>query len=118
MASWPLNQTGTVTLDGSGNGTVQLSPDGPQEHWQPTLASVKVSTNTLLATCRVYVGPVVADQYFVDASYDGSTGDNTDRVTGYDVYRAGPYPSVWAVWTGGDPGSIATLNVIGTRDIR
>ena len=113
--SWPLNQSGTVVLDGSGNGTVQLQPDGPSEHWQATSASVKVSTNNQLATCRVYVGPVVADQYFVDASDDGSTGDNTDRVTGYDIYRAGPYPAIWAVWSGGDAGATATLNVIGTR---
>jgi len=116
-ASWPLNQTGTVVLDGSGNGTVQLTPDGPREHWQPANAAVKVSTNNALAVCRSYVGPSATDQYFVDASYDGSTGDNTDRVAGHDVYRAGPYPSVWAVWSGGDPGATATLILTGTRSL-
>lgn len=116
--SWPLNQTGTVILDGSGKGTVQLTPDGPNEHWAAAIAAVKVSTKVAEAICLVYVGPSATDQYFVDASVGGSTGDNTDRVSGYDIWRAGPYSSVWAVWTGGDAGATATLIVTGTRSIR
>ena len=115
MATWPLNQSGTVILDGSGNGTVQLTPDGPAEHWQVATASVKASTNTSEASCRVYIGPQATDPYFVDGTLSGSTGDSTDRTGGYDVARAGPYPSVWAVWSGGDTGATATLVLAGTR---
>lgn len=116
--SWQFKQPGTVTLDGSGNGTVQLTPDGPTEHWAIAVAAVKISTNVAEAICRVYVGPSATDPYFVDASFGGSTGDNTDRVAGYDIFRSGPHPSVFAVWAGGDAGAIATLTLTGTRSFQ
>ena len=118
-ASWPLNQSGTTVLDGSGNGTVQLIPDGPGEHWQVATASVKTTQPvTNEAACRIYCGPQAADQYFADGTLSGSTGDSTDRLAAYDVARAGPFPSVWAVWTGGDTGATATLILTGTRTLR
>lgn len=117
-SSWPLNQTGTVVLDGSGNGTVQLTPDGPSEHWQATLASVKASSNTKEASCKIYAGPSATDQFFVDGTLSGSTGDSTDRLAGYDIARTGPFPSIWAVWAGGDVGATATLVLAGTRSFQ
>ena len=104
----------TVTLDGSGNGTTRLGPVGPREVWTAAAASVSVATNAAEAQCRIYAGPAATPSYFVDGTLSGSTGDSTDRVSG----RAIPLGEfVWAVWTGGDPGAVATLNVIGTRTI-
>lgn len=100
-------ESATVTLDGSGDGTASTGPTGPNETWLPTNVSVICSSNASEATCKVYVGPRVADQYFKDLTVDGSTGDATDRCNV-------PVPKgwqVWAVWTGGDPGAVGTLNV-------
>jgi len=112
-----LNETGQVTLDGSGNGTVRLQPDGPQEHWIPTLASVKCTTAVNEATCKIYIGPKVSDDNFVDGTFSGSSGDATDRVTGYDIART-RNPYIFAVWAGGDPGAQATMVLNGTKEIR
>lgn len=113
-----LNEQLSVTLDGSGNGTVQLAPDGPREHWLPTLASVSVATPiTNEAQCKIYVGSKPTSDNFVDGTLSGSTGDSTDRVTGYDIARTAQ-PYIFAVWTGGDPGARATLVVNGTKEIR
>jgi hypothetical protein len=113
-----LNQTDQTTLDGSGNGVVQLSPDGSQEHWFPTIVSVKVSQPvTNEAQCKIYVGPSATDLSFVDGTLSGSTGDSTDRVTGQEIART-RMPYIFAMWTGGDPGHIATVTVTGEKAIQ
>lgn len=73
--------------------------------------SVICSSNTAEATCKTYVGPSAAPQYFKDITVDGSTGDSTDKCN-LPIPR-GSY--IWAVWSGGDPGATATLNVDGVR---
>ncbi len=78
------------------------------------MASVSASTNVKEAQCRIYVGPSPDPQYFVDATLSGSTGDSTDAVASQPV-RLGSF--IWAVWAGGDAGSVATLNVTGTKTI-
>lgn len=113
----PLNETGTVQLNGSGAGTVRLTPDGSNEKWLPTVASVKVSTNTAEATCKIYCGQTATDNNFVDGTFSGSTGDATDRLTGNIVsFTQNRY--IFAVWSGGDANAIATLNVVGTKEIK
>jgi len=113
MASSPLNEFGTVTLDGSGNGTLRMRPPGGAETWLPGIVSVKCSSNSSEAQCRIYVGPSATDPYFIDGTQSGSTGDSTDRAGGYQVDSHGNY--LWAAWTGGDPHAIATMQVGGTR---
>lgn len=109
-----LQRTLEVTLDGSGNGTVQFRPQG--ETWYPALISVKVATNTLEAQCRIYCGPTATDANYVDGTLSGSTGDSTDRVSGYVISnRQTPY--IFAVWTGGDAGAIATASITGAKDL-
>ena len=104
----------TAVLNGSGGGTVKLGPVGAREVWSPAVASVSVSTNVKEAQCRVYVGDSAVPANFIDGTLSGSTGDSTDRVSGSQV-KLGWY--VWAVWSGGDAGSVATLNVTGTREV-
>lgn len=115
--SLPLNESASVTLDGSGNGTVRMRPLSAAEHWLPTLASVSVSTNSSEAQCRIYAGRAAIQACFVDGTLSGSTGDSTDRISGYDI-NASQQPYVFAVWTGGDPGAQGTLVLSGTKEIR
>lgn len=108
-----LTETTDVVLDSSGNGTASLGPIGGSEIWYPANVSVICSSNTSEATCKTYAGPSATPQYFKDITVDGSTGDSTDRCNV-------PIPKnwfIWAVWTGGDAGAVATLNVDGTRTV-
>lgn len=100
----------SVVLDSSGNGTASTGPKGTRESWTPSTASVSVSTNVNESVCKIYVTSPLT---FVDGTTWGSTGDNTSNfaITLY------PGQAVEAVWTGGDPGSLATLAVMGTRQV-
>ncbi|MGH3121721.1 MAG: hypothetical protein ACRDND_11955 [Streptosporangiaceae bacterium] len=109
----PLQESGWVTLDASGNGTLKMVPYGGAVAWLPSVLSVKASSNTAEASCRNYIGPAPADQWFVDGTLSGSTGDSTDAVAGRQVDTHGN--SLWAVWEGGDPGATATMTVSGTQ---
>lgn len=115
MATVPIVPgVATVTLDASGNGTCKIGPVGPAEIWAPAVASFSVSTNVNEASCKIYVGDSAVPANFVDGSLTGSTGDATGRVGGY-LVPLGWW--IWAVWSGGDAGSVATLNVGGMRQI-
>lgn len=108
-----LAESTTVTLDASGNGTASLGPTGGNETWTPSNVYVEVSTSVNNAFVKVYAGPSTAAQYAKDSTVDGSTGDSTDKCNV--LIRKGSF--VWAVWTGGDPGSVATLNVDGQKNV-
>lgn len=113
----PLNESDNVTLDANGNGTVRLKPDSASMRWYPSVASVKCSTANSEAQCSIYAGWKVSDQYFVDGTLLGSSGNSSTNIAGYEI-SAAQSPAIWAVWTGGDPGAIATLTVEGTKEIR
>jgi hypothetical protein len=108
-----LNESISVTLDGSGNGTVKLGPVGHGVTWSVETASVGCSTNVHEAQCKIYVGNDTSQRFFRDATLSGSTGDSTDRVTG--TLRMNTF--VWAVWSGGDPGAQGTLTIDGEVNI-
>ncbi len=112
MTDVPLSETQQITLDGTGTGTARLGPAFGQS-WSPSTVSVKASTAILEAQCRIYLGSDTSDVNFVDGTLSGSTGDSTDRITG--PFRLPNY--IFAVWTGGDAGAVATLSVLGSRDI-
>lgn len=115
MSTVPLNESASVILNASGNGTVRMRPFGGGETWLPGSASFKATSAVKEAQCRIYIGPAPTDQYFVDSSLSGSTGDSTGRVGGYQVNSHGNY--LWAVWTAGDVGATATLQVTGVEVI-
>ncbi len=110
----PLRQYAQVVLNGSGAGTAKVGPLSARETWSPTSASIQCSTTVNEATCNVYAGSTATQPDYVDASFAGSSGDSTSRVSGTTIY-CGQY--VWAVWTGGDPGATATLTVTGSRTV-
>lgn len=115
MRTRPLNRSVAVTLNGSGAGQAQIGPALPGEVWQvPGLtAAVSASSNTNEATGKIYAGGGVSGSTFVDGTTWGSTGDSTSKFAN-PVYAG---QQVFAVWTGGDPGAIATLVITGTRQV-
>lgn len=118
MRTLPLSASANVTLNGSGNGTAQAGPKYAGETWYPATVSVSTEqapgTITNEAECRVYCGALAIQPNYVDGSLSGSTGDSTTNVTGQTI-RQGSY--VQAVWSGGDPGAVAVLNIQGTRNV-
>lgn len=116
MRTVPLNESVPVTLDASGNGTARIGPDEPAAIWRPTLVHVDVNTAVSEASATIYAGQAPVQRYFVDATMTASSGDSSDRITGKVISRT-QLPYIWAVFTGGDPGAAAVLNVTGTKDI-
>lgn len=114
MPTVDLNESGFVTLDSSGNGFVRIGPGEPAAQWKPSVISVSVNTNVLESDCNIFAGPSPVQSYYVDGTHSGSTGDSTDRILGKTISRT-RLGYIWAVWTGGDPRSQATVNVVGDK---
>lgn len=110
-----LSDFGTVTLDAAGNGTARIGPTAHGVVWRPDVASIRM-TGAIpagLATCFVYAGSTATDDNFVDSTYD-VTSASTGNVTGQEL-RLGQY--VFAKWSGGNPGALATVTVSGAKEI-
>lgn len=105
-----------VVLDGTGGGTAQAGPASPGETWLPQVVSVGAAESAVLAEaqCKIYAGESASQPNFVDGTLSGSTGDSTSNVAGQVLY---PGQYLWAVWTGGDAGVTAVMNVTGTRTV-
>jgi hypothetical protein len=112
MRLLPLNAKAYVTLDGTGAGTAYTGPQSPGEIWSDLTVSVSVVTNVSEAQCLVYAGAAATPGYFKDGTLFGSTGNSTGN--------AGPVRvggNVFAVWSGGDAGALATMVITGTRQV-
>ena len=103
MAS-SLRESGSVILDGSGNGAVTLTPG--MLDWVITRTTITVESTTAEPTFKLYESNVNAAD-FLEGTWVGSlsTSDTTHLV------RSGQ--ALIGVWTGGDPGASATLIVRG-----
>lgn len=108
---WALYETGRVFLDGSGNGTVRLSPGIGRERWLITFINITCTqvNATVVPTMTMYRSSPVP-QNRIGGSYNGLGDTNsTDQILlnmGEDVYF---------VWTGGDPGAEAVVRIEGSR---
>lgn len=95
----------SVTLNGSGDGTIQFQAVG--KNIRVTNLYVSVSTRTLQAVCTMYKGQIGA-QYAIKSTNSGSTGaaatGSIDLLDGESIY---------VVWDGGDAGAIATATFTG-----
>jgi hypothetical protein len=109
-----LSVTASVQLDINGNGKVQIGPLSAAEVWHPASVHVSVTTANNEAVCNIYVGDNTDQRNFRDATFTGSSGDSSDRVSA-DIVKVGHY--IMAVWTDGDPRATASLSITGTKDI-
>jgi len=114
VPSVPMFETANVTLDINGNGVAKVGPISSREIWNPATVHVSVTTNVNEASCTISVGSSVRPDTFRDETFSGSSGDSSDRVEN-DVVKSGAY--VFATWAGGDAGSQATMNVMGTKTV-
>lgn len=107
----PLNQGITVKLDASGNGRAAIGPSFGPAVWHVAVTSVRTSQpgQGNIPQCAIYRGTEDANGY-IDLTYDGSA-DACDIP--FDLIQG---TQVIAVWSGGNPGDIATLSVTGMRE--
>jgi len=109
----------TVTLDGSGNGQVAIGPP-PGTVWALDLATLNVAPAPgQAATINqpqgfLYRGSAQGPLELVDTTYTGAQASSGKA--GGAPYFSGQM--LWAKWTGGDAGAVATLRAFGTQMLR
>jgi hypothetical protein len=107
-----LAEVDAVTLDGAGHGTVTLQPPG-YRMWRITTINVRTDqapTATPVPRCTVYLGGVGG--LIIAQTWMGSGATATGDLT------VQPSMPVVIEWTGGVPGSRATVYLYGTMDMR
>ena len=115
-----LSESAQVVLDGSGNGTAQLSPHGTRYSgysWEPDLCYVSVAplpgnnAPVLQAQATAYVSYGVQSagpQDAIGTTATGSTGDTCGM-----TQTIKPNDWITVRWKNGDPGALATMRVTG-----
>lgn len=106
--------TNTVTLDGSGNGSVKVGLTQASTVLAPRLGIVSTSTANNTPECILYRGSSTAPLAYIDSTFQGN-GDSTGKVAGT-LYYPGQF--IWAVWTGGDAGATATFQVYAQQGLQ
>lgn len=125
MQSTPLSENVSVVLDGSGNGITRISPGQPGApgsgvgasrysglSWDVEGVYVSVSTQVAEATATCYVSYGIQSVNPADGQGTTVTGSTGDTCSLSATLRPGDWVTV--KWTGGDPGSLATMRVFGT----
>ena len=129
LQSYPLNDSVSVILDGSGNGVARWTPGlsspgaanaggaspGRNSGYSASVTGVAVGvkTNVAEAECSVYISfgsQSFGANDFQGQTQTGSTGDTCTVNTG--EIRPGDW--VTASWAGGDAGALATAKIFGT----
>lgn len=102
-----IPRTQTVKLDSSGAGTATIVIDNSNQRWIIDLATVSTDQADAapVPTCLIYL-----DETFMGGSRQGNMDTAQGRVVMY------PDSVLSARWSGGIPGSIATVSVSGTFD--
>lgn len=122
---FPLNESVSIKLNGSGNGTARISPGQPgapgsgvgasrysglEWNLQGVAVSAGFTAAQAQASCFISYGVQSAGpQDLQGQTQTGSTGD-TCTVTA--TLRPGDWVTV--SWTGGDANAVATMRVFGT----
>lgn len=114
MPRVPLNETITIKLSPIGGGQAKIGPLSARETWYPNNAHVSCNTAVIESKCTIYAGADTTQSNFRDESVVGSSGDSTGAI-GADVLKPGQY--IIAVWTGADANALATLSVVGSKDV-
>jgi hypothetical protein len=103
----------TVTLDGSGNGQCGMTPPSGTR-WDLTLAAVSTTSAAKIPQALLYLGSSNGPLTLVDSTYSGNSA-SSGKISGAPFF-AGTW--VWAIWRGGDPGAVATLQCYGMQMTR
>jgi hypothetical protein len=123
----PITDYAVVTLDGSGNGTARISPGqvapgggvgmgrNSGYSWDISGVNSSVATNAKEATATTYVSQGIMSTGTNDIVGQTQTGSTGDTCTVSQNLRPGDW--ITTAWTGGDPGSTATMKIIGTVNI-
>lgn len=113
MRQLPLSESASVTLDNGGRAVARLGPR-PHEQWEVTSVSITVSDDPnggqLIPSATLYLGEPGG------ARLDGTDSGNNDTTDVRFTLRQGQTASV--LWTDGNPGTVAIVNVYGTKVIR
>ena len=114
MRRQPVSPQTTVTLSGAGAGQCSLTPPSGTR-WDLQLAAVSTvspsGTTVLLPQCWLYLGNSSGPLTLIDSTNAGNSA-SSGKVSGAPFYAG---TCIWAVWTGADPGAVATLQLYGTQ---
>lgn len=111
-----LAVSASITLDGNGNGTIEVGPNVPGEVWHPGSTSISCGGPIPVSgtpTLFIYAGNGISNATFIDSTYN-VTGASSSMIAGKSIY---PGQNVYAVWSQGPPNQVATLAVNGTRQV-
>lgn len=104
----PLQESVSVTLDGSGNGKATIGPVNQFQTWNVTNEGCTVTTNVNEPQFRLFQSNGTSAGTYLGGSNQGSNDSASIDVTLY------PGMKLTGQWTGGDPGAVATLALQGT----
>lgn len=113
-----LKQSGSVTLDSNGNGTISFSPQHARQRWEVT--GVVVFTNQASTAIPVPQATVAVNGVSFGAATVTSPGQSLgsswsgSKDTFSGQADVGPCDQMEVVFTAGIPGSIAYANLRGT----
>lgn len=103
---------GQATVSAAGAATVTVGPQGLGVQWNPAQATVSTTTGVLdTCTCNAYLGAQGVPITLVGTLYPGGAGTMSLAVP---TMSPGQY--LIFIWSGGHPGDIASVNVLGTMD--
>ena len=108
-----ISPSATVKLNASGAGQCSMTPPAGTR-WDLQLAAVSTTSAVNFAQAFLYLGSANGPVTLIDSTYDGNSA-SSDQVKGTPIYH-GQY--LWAKFTGGDSGAIATLQAYGQQVTR
>lgn len=107
----PLQESASVTLNGSGNGSVTIGPVNQFQVWNVENEGCTVTSNVNEPVFRLFQSNGLSAGTFLGGSNQGSNDSASISVTLH------PGMKLTGQWTGGDAGAVATLALQGTMTV-
>lgn len=105
--------TAQATINAQGNATARVGPLHWGSVWYPVSADIATTTGALdTSTVQFFLGVISTATQIGGQSYNG--GGDTMSWSSRPVQLG---EQIFAVWSGGTPGDIATLRVTGDEDV-
>ena len=108
-----LTTSGQVKLDGSGNGQVVFKTHNANQSW--LVENIAVQTNITTApvpVCGIYLNTPSSAGNQQGATWSGNRANASAKII------MGPCDQLFVVWTGGNPGDMATCSLLGITSTR